>query len=374
MAESRTPSGWASFPTVDPVGPDSRVATDSALLARVRDLGSKLLAPTAATSDEHGVPRSHLDALATIGVLGPVAPAPEQREISELIAGSCGTTWFCWTQHRAPTQWIRESPNAAVRTRWGTALAAGTALAGVAFAHVRRAGIPTVSATRSDDGWIFSGTLDWVTSWSIADIIVVVGETDDGQLVRAAVEPKRRDALLAGLPLDLAAMGGTHTCPVTLNNLFVPDSDVVAIIDKAAWLEADAVATANASPQIFGVTRAAISLLHDTAGHRNQYEALELAGVLAKRLDEIRDEAYDLIDNAAPGESLQRRVELRAAALSLAVSATTGAVTARAGAAMRLSDPAQRLARESLFYLVQAQTPQTREATLRKLRTELPTY
>jgi alkylation response protein AidB-like acyl-CoA dehydrogenase len=311
-----------------------------------------------------GVPRRNLDALAAVGALGPVHEPAVQRELGEIIAGACGTTWFCWTQHRAPTEMINDSENDELRERWGQQLATGRALAGVAFAHVRRPGPPSVTAQRIVGGWELSGDLDWVTSWTIADVIVVVAETDDGRLVRVAVEPRRRDGLLADIPMDLAAMGGSHTCPVKLNRLQIPDTDVISVVDKAAWAERDQWGTRNAAPHIFGVTRAAIALLSDTGERRDEPVAVELASMLGEQLWQLRSSAYGLIDELPPDVAIEERLDIRAQALNLAMAATTAAVTARSGSAIRLLDPAQRYAREALFYLVQAQTAETRTASL----------
>jgi alkylation response protein AidB-like acyl-CoA dehydrogenase len=358
------PSDWPWFPARDVVGPDGRISADAPVIGAVREVARTLLAPNAAISDMDGVPRRNLDALAAVGAVGPVYEPAVQRELGEIIAGACGTTWFCWTQHRQPTELISTSENEELRDRWADQLSTGHALAGVAFAHIRRSGPRTVTAHRIVGGWELSGDLDWVTSWTIADVVVIVAETDDARLVRVAVQPRRRDGLLADMPMDLAAMGGTHTCPVKLSRLQVPDTDVISVVDKAPWAERDQWGTRNAAPHIFGVTRAAISLLQDTGETRDEPEALELAQLLTDQLHEIRAGAYALIDDLEPDAAAEQRLELRAQALELAMAATSAAVTSRSGSAMRLVDPGQRYAREALFYLVQAQTSETRTASL----------
>ena len=66
-------------------------------------------------------------------------------------------------------------------------------------------------------------------------------------------------------------------------------------------------------------------------------------------------------------EQVEDRLALRGASLELAVRAATALVVATGGSAMALSAPPQRLAREALFHLVQAQTAPVREATLQRL-------
>jgi hypothetical protein len=89
------------------------------------------------------------------------------------------------------------------------------------------------------------------------------------------------------------------------------------------------------------------------------------ATAIARRLGALRSRAYHLVDEAAPEEAVQERLALRAQALRAGVDAATALVAAGAGGAMTLDSPAQRKAREALFLLVQAQTPQVRAATLR---------
>ncbi len=341
------------------------------------DLARHLLSPTAAHSDEHGVPRAHLDRLGEAGLLGLAGPAPHgapdpvRRLVTEHLAGGCGSTWFCWTQHHGPLAAVAASPDEGLRARWLEPLATGRALAGVAFAHVRRPGPPAVTASRSPDGWVLDGTLDWVTSWSICDVVLVLAQgtgEHEASLVRVLLEPHEGRGVSSGPPLHLAAMGGTWTCPVRLSGAPVPDEDVVDVVDRATWLAADALQRANASPHTFGLLRAVSRELAHTGEQRGMPAAVALAGELAEQARTLRREAYSLVDEVPADQELGRREELRAASLELAVRASSALVAARAGGAMRLGDPAQRWAREALFQQVQAQTAAGRAAAIAHYR------
>lgn len=368
-----------AFPAADPVGADPGCPPGDRYAAAAAELGAALLAPTAAASDVDGVPRGHLDALGRAGLLGlgaphalggADAPAGVRREVAELLAGACGTTWFCWVQHATPLAALLESDNDRLRATWLSPLAAGEAVAGIAFAHLRRPGPPPVVATRVDGGWRMDGVLDWVTSWSVADVVMIAAQgapPHDDRIVFAFLEPADAPGITAGPPLALAAMGGTHTCPVRLDALLVADADVALLRDRDDWRRDDAHRTANASPASFGITRAAVAELAAAAERRGSAAAAELAATLTDECRAVRRAAYRLMDEVAADEALDERLALRAHALELAVRSTTALVTAGAGGAMRLTDPAQRLAREALFLLVQAQTAPVREATLRRL-------
>lgn len=116
-----------------------------ALLARTQELADTLLAPDAARVDQAEVPARHLDAIRQAGVLGVSAPEAYggadasdavAREIQEILAGACGSTWFVQTQHHTPVRMLAKS-RLPVRERLLRPLASGELLAGIAYAHVR---------------------------------------------------------------------------------------------------------------------------------------------------------------------------------------------------------------------------------------------
>lgn len=358
------------FPLVDPVGPDDR-ALPPAQVQVIADT----VAAHAADTDVHGVPRATIDALAAEGLLGAPLPTAQQRELAELIAGSDATTWFCWVQHQSPMRTLEgavagllELASAALKDDLLPGLRIGHTLAAVAFAHVRRPGPPNPVATRVDGGWRVDGALDWVTSWDIADVVMVMAQgaaPDDAVLVCGFLPAGHAAEVTPGVevgePLDLLAMSGTHTRPLRLDGVHLPDARVGAVLDRSAWLAVDAVRTADANPASFGVARGAIAELDLLAQERGDAGLTDLAAALTDQVRRVRAEAYAAADADAP---VHERLALRARALDVTVQATTAVVTARAGAAMRRGESAERRVREAMFLLVQAQTRATREASL----------
>lgn len=357
---------------MDVVGP-----ADHALPAELEPLLAAI-AEQAADTDRQGVPRATIAALADAGLLDTaLTPPSRQRELAERIAMADATTWFCWVQHQTPTRildcdapGIRVPPSRVLRAEYLPDLRSGALLAAVAFAHVRRPGAPNPSATRIDGGWRFDGTLDWVTSWDIADVVMIMAQgtgADSDTLVCAYLPAGRGPAtpgLTAGEPLDLLAMGGTHTRPLILEGVVVPDA-VVVLVDRQQWLASDAHSTSDVNPATFGVTRGAIDELDDLAIQRADERLRALADRLAERVRDVRARAYAAAD--ADGD-LETRRDLRAQALDLAVQSALAVITARAGAAMRAGHPAERRMREALFLQVQAQTAATRAASLDLIR------
>jgi alkylation response protein AidB-like acyl-CoA dehydrogenase len=244
-------------------------------------------------------------------------------------------------------------------------LASGRALAGVAFAHLRRMPDRPVTATRAPGGWRIDGHAPWYTGWGLNDVAVLGAVTDAGEALFAAVPARAAPGLVPGPRLRLAALGATRTISLTLDGLEVADADVMSVQPYAEWAALDRAVVVNVTPGAFGVTRRAVTELE---AHREP-GARRAGARLRRQLDDLRAEAYGRVDAVPAGRPLQEddaaaRLVLRARAGRLAVEATSALVLAGAGRSMLLSSPAQRLAREAQFLLVQAQTAEARAAAL----------
>lgn len=344
------------------------------LVAAARRLADEVLAPAAQRVDRTVVPPGHLRALAAERLLTPTAPAElggggaspaVGRAVAEVLAGACGATWFVTTQHHLPVRSLLASSNGSLQERWLRPLASGDVLAGIALAHLRRRGA-SVSGTRAPGGWRVSGDVPWLTSWGLAEL-VLLGFRDGDDVVFALVPARDQPGFTAGAPLALAAMQAARTVTVTLRDYAVSDGDVVDRQPFEAWAQRDAATTANATPAVFGLLAAVVSRLAAEGGRRGEPATTGLAERLAEDSSAVRAQAYALVDDVPADERVADRLALRATALDLLTTATTGLVAAGAGASMSLDHPAQRWAREALFHLIQAQTPAVRAATLGRL-------
>ena len=343
---------------------------------RARELAATLIRPAAEQVDRGLVPRSHLDAWGAAGLLGvggpPAhggggAPPAVVREVTEALAGACGSTWFVATQHAMPVSALGASPNTALQERLLPGLCSGAVLSGVAVAQLRRAE-PAVTATRVGGGWRFDGHVGWMTSWGLCDVFLLGGLTADGQVVLALLPAREGDGLTASAPLQLAAMQATSTVTLDLDGLVASDDDVVDVTPADGWLAVDAQRTANAGPQHFGLQRECVRRLAETAARRDDGTAAALAQSLSTEGERLRRVAYTLLDEVDPSEHLEDRLAVRASVLELVVRSAVSLVAATGGSAMAADAAPQRLVREAMFMLVQAQTATTREATLALLR------
>ncbi|MEU9479366.1 acyl-CoA dehydrogenase family protein [Streptomyces sp. NPDC048191] len=334
------------------------------LIDRARRLATDLLAPEAERVDREGVPASHIDAVKRSGLLGvgaPVAyggsaaPPAVLRRTAEILAGACCSTWFVQTQHHTPVQMLAQS-EMPVRERLLGPLSRGELLSGVAYAHLRSWPRVPVVVRREGGGLRFDGTVPWYTGWGLNDVVLLAGVTDAGEVLFAFTEAREQPGLRASEPVRLAALTAARTVSLELSGLWLPEEAVVLRTPYERWASGDRARTLNASPAVFGVTEAALSLL-DT----------ETAAPLTARLADVRGRAYALADRPAPQERAAERLAVRAEAYELLRTATTAAVVAGGGRSMALTSRAQRHAREALFLLVQGQTSETRAAHLRAL-------
>ncbi|MGP3774321.1 acyl-CoA dehydrogenase family protein [Streptomyces sp. SDT5-1] len=346
---------------------------DHPLVRSARRLADDVLAPAAEAHDRTGVTPEAIDAVKASGVLGVNAPtgyggsaasAAVAREIAEILAGACCSTFFVQVQHHTPVRALATGA-APARERWLRPLAEGRALAGIAVSHLRAFPKLPVRATPLPDGGVrFDGRVPWYTGWGLNDVFLLGGATEDGEVVFAVAEPREQPGLTPTEPLQLAALTGTRTVGLHLDGLTVPAENIVVRQPYEEWARADRPKNTNTNPAVFGVARAALDLL-DASGDA---EAKETAGALRERLDAARRDAYALVDEVPAGERLTDRLAVKTRAYDLMRAATTAAIVAGGGRAFGLSAPAQRLAREGLFLVVQGQTADVRTAHLAALR------
>ncbi|WP_212915037.1 acyl-CoA dehydrogenase family protein [Streptomyces sp. TS71-3] len=341
------------------------------MVERARRLAADVLAPAAQRVDQEGVPASHIDAVKRSGLLGlnaptayggAAAPAAVARETAEILAGACCSTWFVQTQHHTPVSTLAASDRP-VRERLLRPLATGALLSGVAFSYLRAFPRVVVRATPEPGGWRFDGRVPWYTGWGLNDVMMLGGLTDDGEVLFGFTEARARPGLRPSAPLRLAALGASHTVALDLAGLWLPDDAVVLHVPYEEWAATDRTRSANTSPAVLGVARAALGVLAGSGAAG----AAETAQALHVRLDGIRAAAYALADLPGTGERIGERLALRTEAYDVLRAATTAAVVAGGGRAMGLDSPAQRLAREGLFLQVQGQTADVRAAQLAAL-------
>lgn len=317
-------------------------------------------------------PDGGLRALADAGLFGLAGPTShggidasphEARRTIAAVGSGCGATFFVWVQHHGVVRTIRSSPNDDVVDEWLAAMCAGDVIAGVAFAHLRRPGPPAIRARRLGDGWQLDGHAPWATSWGIADWFCVAAASDDDEIVWVKI-PGSPAPGVAAEPLALPVFANTGTVAFTFEGYVVEPGDLIDVVDLGRWRETDRRQAALGQPAVLGVADRAIRLLGTAGGD----DSVDAAGRLRAELEARWRRDDDLLDALIAGDGdASTASEHRAACLHLARRATTALLAATGGRGMDLTHPAQRLAREADFYVIQAQTTDGRAATLRSI-------
>ncbi|MFE5124711.1 acyl-CoA dehydrogenase family protein [Streptomyces sp. NPDC056669] len=115
------------------------------LIEAARRLADEVLAPGAECADREGVSPATIAEVKRSGVLGvggPVAYGGAQvadavaREVAEILAGACCSTYFVQAQHHSPVRMLAAGDSPA-RERLLRPLCDGTLLSGIAFSHLR---------------------------------------------------------------------------------------------------------------------------------------------------------------------------------------------------------------------------------------------
>jgi len=339
------------------------------LLTDVDRLVDEVLYPAAANVDvADELPAANFRAIADLGLYGLVVD-PERgglgcdqaavRAVFRRIGSGCGATAFAFAQHHGTVGSLLTTANEELRSEWLPRLV-GEDLAGIGYAHVRRGGPPVLSAEPDGDGWILDGTAPWVTSWGFAPVFAIAARTPDGDLVWVLVPGRETDGLTAGPRFELMVFGATQTVPLRFSRYRVGPEAVLEVTDGGAWGARDRFLAARPNPMAVGIGDRALRLL--------AVKEPGLADELRPWWDQVADRAEDQCRKVDEGRADVAAVaHSRAEVLAGLQRLTTALVAALGGSAMERAHPAQRLAREALFYVVQAQSADGRAATLDRL-------
>lgn len=217
---------------------------------------------------------------------------------------------------------------------------------GVAFGHLRNPDgpAPVLANGRA------SGPVAWLTGLTGAGVFgkIVLGlRTPAGEELLALVDGRDRPAFRHGPPLPLAACAGTRTVRVTVNDLAVGDSDILAVKPRGAMRESDAGGVLFQTPLLVGCVEACRDLIRISPRVTND-EKDRCAAATNALVGRVRD-AFDR-------EKMDDGPRLRAQLGDFAVRLARLAVMASGGGALAHGHPAQRLYREALLYSLMAQT------------------
>lgn len=285
------------------------------------------------------------------------------------LAEASLTAAFLLTQHDAAVRRLAAAQGVGrpMAEGWLAQIGQRRAFATVGISQLttsRRHG-PRALTARPDaaGGFRLDGAMPWVTAAPAADVIVTGAVTEEDQQLLAAV-PRGRGGLTIGRPYRLAALEASCTCEirceaVTIHRAEVlagPSADVMATPGLAGTggLETSALA--------LGQARAALVALAAEAPRRD--DLAEPLDALAEAWNEL---AAELLNAAGGKPEAPAPGLLRSRANALVLRATQAFLTVRKGTGFVLDEPAQRWARQALFFLVWSCPTPIASAALRDL-------
>jgi alkylation response protein AidB-like acyl-CoA dehydrogenase len=303
-------------------------------------------------------PESSWDAMRKAGVLGWTVPpeyggakldAVPLLEAYRDIAGSCLTTCFLLSQRDAAVRRIRDSNNLSVCRTLLPSLALGQTFVTVGLSQLttsRQHTRPALVAQLDGDNVVLDGVMPWVTGAAHADYFVTGAAVDDGRQLLIVV-PRETEGVIVAEPMPLAALNGSLTTEVRCQSARVPRSWLLAEpAEQIMSAGRGGTGGLETSALALGVARAAEQYLHSEAVHRPEW--LESAAACAESNKALWERLLRLVVDGDAAEA----ADLRAQANTLVLRATQLGLAAAKGAGFVRSHPAQRLARQALFFLV----------------------
>lgn len=288
------------------------------------------------------------------------------QDFQELVARHSGALAFLQTQHQSASVMLVQSQNEPLKQKYLPFMGDGNVLLGIGFSHLRREGKPLVKAVPVTGGYQIEGFVPWVTGFDLFQNFIVAASLPDGQAVFGVVPfvdtRAATGAITFSQPLKLAAMTSTNTVTATLTNWFLPKESVVSI-KPSGWIHAnDKKNVLNATGLILGCAMAGLDIVQAAYSKRELSFIAQAFELLSQELSNCRTAIRQAQQNC--NISLDKRLQLRAWAIDLAVRCAHAAVTVFSGAANRGNHAAQRVYREALVFTVTGQTTAVMEATL----------
>jgi alkylation response protein AidB-like acyl-CoA dehydrogenase len=286
----------------------------------------------------------------------------------EALAGACLTSCFILSQRDAACRRLRDSGHEALCRELLPPLALGETFATVGLSQLttsRQHVQPSLSARLTPDALLLDGSIPWVTGAGHADHFIIGAVLEDGRQI-LAVLPARVPGVRLGLPLDLMALQGSLTAEIRCEKVALDRRWILAgPAEKVLAPGRGGSGGLETSCLALGLAGAAVAYLFQEAAARPELR------LPAERFEQARENIRaDLHRLAREGGTAETAGALRARANSLVLRATQAALTAAKGTGFLLQHPAQRWARQALFFLVWSCPGPVARATVESLACE----
>ncbi len=325
-------------------------------------------------------PAAQLDAMTTAGVGRWIIPpdyggfdlSPGDMLYGYLrLAAACITTTFVLTQRNGACQRIANSESETSRSGLLPALGRGDIFATVGISHLttsrQHLAKPAVRVRRDGVDFVLDGAVPWVTGARHANVIVTGGTLDDGRQVLLAVPADLPGLTVAEAP-RLLAVDGSGTAAINLDNVRIPPDALLAgpiekVMTRGSGGGAGSLTT---SALALGAAGGTISRLAEEANRRT--ELIEHCAFLADEYGRLAADLFAAGTAVEPSTQPNHSSEsIRQRTNSLALRSAQAYLAASKGAGFVVGHPAERLVRESMFFLVWSCPQPVLITTLREL-------
>jgi alkylation response protein AidB-like acyl-CoA dehydrogenase len=269
----------------------------------------------------------------------------------ERLAGACLTTAFILSQREAAVRRLVASPSGVLRERFLPSLACGEFYASVGLSQLttsRQHQAPAFTATPlGADGFRLDGAIPWVTGADQAGLVVVGATLPDGRQVLLALPAGQRGVAVEP-PLSLMALTGSRTAQVRCEDVRLGREWLLAgPAEKVMGAGGGGVGGLETSCLALGLAGAAVEYLQGEAENRS--ELAEVAGRFGAARHRARARLHGLAEGKPDAGAV---VGARVDCTLLVLRSTQAALTVAKGAGFVAPHPAQRWARQALFFLV----------------------
>jgi len=285
------------------------------------------------------------------------------------VAEASLTAAFILSQHDAAVRRLlaAEANGRPGARKWIDTIAAGDAFTTVGISQLttsRRHGTQAlVARVRADGGYRLDGVMPWVTAAIRADVFVTGAVLDDGRQLLVAV-PADRPGLSVRPPFPLAALQASCTSEVVCDHVPVDEPDLLAgpAADVMAHPGAAGTGGLETSALALGQARAALQALAEEAPRRQ-----DLSEPVEALVESWQQAWSDLLATAQGTPGALTSSQVRSQANALVLRMTQAYLTARKGTGFLRTEPAQRWARQALFFLVWSCPGPVAQAAIRDL-------
>ena len=294
----------------------------------------------------------------------------DYRRLQVMMARASGALTFLQTQHQSAAAMLAKSDNQDLQQKLLPHMATGKILIGVGFSHLRRRGIPMVSAKELDGGYEISGEVPWITGYNFFDRFILGATLEDGRELYGILPLKnlrdpRGGNITLSSPMKLMAVNSTNTITANIERWYLDKNQIVAIKPAGSIDRSSRHNILNHGWYALGCAYAGLDILFSLAD-KKQFDCLTAACQSFHR--EIQDAERQAI---ALGTSdlvdYQEKLQLRGTLINLAQRCAQAATIASSGAANCLETSAARIYREALLFGVSGQTKDVMKVSLDKL-------